>query len=122
MIGGVYGYAVIGVVVGGLGLACYGLYQRGEAAQARAADLERQRDTAIQAVKDSEEVNAKLRASAKLTDGILVAKDARIAQLLRGQRALKGELNELKKDVPQADRDCLDRSLPPSFADRLRGS
>lgn len=117
---GVYLYAGIAVVVGVLGLACYALYQKSEAAEARAADLERQRDTAIQAVKDSEAEAQRVKDRAKKLDAALVARDGRLRVLEATNRNLKGEVNALKKTLPAEDQACLDRPLPDSLVKRLR--
>lgn len=120
MIGGLYGYAAGALVIGALGLGCYALYQKSEAAEARASDLERQRDTAIQAVKDAEADKAALKARNKALDDALVARDGRVKALEAAKRKLEGELNETKKTLPPEDQACLDRALPPALAERLR--
>jgi hypothetical protein len=115
-------YVVGAAVIAGLGLASYGLYQRGEAisAKARVAEVTGQRDRAIQAVKDSEEANARLKALNKSLDDALVARDSRLKALDAAKRKLAKELDEIKQTLPLADQECLDRELPESLANRLR--
>src|SRR5947208_2720294 len=122
MLTGVKLYAAIGILVliAGLGLTCYGLYYKAKAAEARSHELEGQRDRAIAAVKAGEEANAKLRALSEALNAAIVERDKRAKALEDAKRRIGKELDEIKKTLDEADKACLDRSVPPAIDLRLR--
>jgi cell division protein FtsX len=122
MIGGVYGYAVTAAVVAGLGLGCYALYQRSEAANAKLQAAEERNAQLTVAVTESEAQNAALVAANVALDATLVDQAKRRDELAAAKRRTEKELNELKKSLPKEDQDCLSRPLPESIAGKLRGS
>lgn len=120
MIGGLYGWAAIGLVVAGL--SGYGAYQkqRAEAATSRQEMAEGQRDRAIQLVKESEATVQAMRKANKWLNDAIDIRDKRAKELEAAKRKLKGELDEIKKTVPPEDQSCMDRPMPPAILDRLR--
>lgn len=119
MIGGWYGYAAIGVVVAGLGLGCYALYERGNAATAKLQAAEERNAQLTVAVQESEAENAALKVRAKVLDDTIANRDKRIRDLLKANGAIKGELDAIKKTLPAEDVSCLDRPLPGALRLRL---
>lgn len=109
----------VAVVIGGLSLASYGLYQRSEAAIAKLEKVEADNATLTQAVKDSEEVNDALRVAARVLDETITQRDARWAALVAAHGKVKGEYDALKKSLPKEDQACFDRPLPPAVQLRL---
>jgi uncharacterized protein HemX len=115
-----YVVAAIAVLVLGLTGASYALYERGNAATARAEQVEAQLATAQSALAESEKDAAAARAETKRTDAALVEKDKRLTEMLAKERNVRAEYNRLKGLLDQKDKDCLDRPLPDGLASRLR--
>lgn len=113
-------YVVSAIVVAMLSLAGYGLYERGNAANARAEQAETRAAELTQSLQESEADKARMRADAKRTDAALVEKDNRLTVLLAKERNLRAEYEKLKGLLDQKDQDCLDRPLPDPLAARLR--
>ena len=115
-------YALLGVGAVVVALGGYGAYQyqRAEASNARAERAESRVAALTETLKGSEEENARLLAAGRALDAALVQRDKRARALEETKRKLQGELDELKAKLPQEDRECLDRALPPAIAERLR--
>lgn len=109
----------IAILVGGLALGSYGLYQRSEAAIAKLEKVEADNANLTQAVKDSEETNGILRVAARVLDETITQRDARLAALIAANGKVKGEYDALKKSLPKEDQTCFDRPLPPAIQLRL---
>ena len=114
----IYALAAAGV----LALGCYALYERGNAANARADSAEHLIDQFKVDLAESEADKANLKARNKALDATVKARDVRVKELDDAKRAIKGELDELKESAAKEDQDCLDRDLPDAFAKRLRDS
>lgn len=117
-----YASIAVAVVVGGLTITAYALYERGNAASARAEAAEERVATLKQTVIEQEADKEALRVAAEVLDATLVQRDRRNAELETRNRKAKEELNALRQTLPKEDQDCLDRALPDSLAKRLRDS
>lgn len=115
-------YALLGVGLVVVGLGGYAAYQkqRAEAADARASVAEIRAEQLSNALEVSEEEAAKARAAKQALDAAIVDRDKRAKALEAARRKLAGELDALKKTLPQEDQSCLDRPLPPAVLERLR--
>lgn len=117
-----YVLAAIGIVVAGLSLACYVLYQKAEISEARAKDALGQRDRAIAAAKANEATIKLLEVRRDALDKTLVAQNKRERALQAKAAELKRELDDAKSKLSEEDKACLDRSLPDPLASRLLDS
>jgi hypothetical protein len=119
---GVLPYVLVAAVLAFAGLSLAVAYYKNSAARAQAeATLARdQRDRAIQAVKDAEEANQKLKALNEALDAAIVERDKRAKALEDARQKARREINELKTKLDAADQACLDRDLPPALLERLR--
>ena len=116
---GGYLYAGVALLVAGLSLACYALYQRGNAASARADAAEAKVSQLAQALQEGEAQIEALRVAAEVLDRQLVEIHRRERVLNDQKRRLQRELSELAKSLPKEDQDCLGRDLPDAIAERL---
>ena len=115
-----YVLVAVALLVGGLSLTVAYYRNSAQRADAEATLARDQRDRAIQAVKASEAANAKLKELNAALDKAIVDRDQRAKALEEAKRRISKELDELKKSLPQADQDCLDRDLPNALLERLR--
>lgn len=107
------------VAAGVLALGCYALYQRSEAADARADAAEHLASQFKQDLAQSEADKAALKSRSRQLDETVKARDVRVGVLENEKRAIKGELENIKRSVGKEDQSCLDRALPDAFAERL---
>jgi septal ring factor EnvC (AmiA/AmiB activator) len=71
-------------------------------------------------LKESEADAAAVAARNKQLDAQIRARDGRLKELADAKRNLAVELDALKATLPEADKSCLDRPLPPALIERLR--
>ena len=115
-----YALAAIGLVIAGLSVAVWGYRYKAQAAEARVHEVVGQRDRAIAAAKASEETVKRLGVLNDELNKAIVVRDKRAKELEAARRKIRGELDELKRTLSDADQACLDRSLPQPLIDRLR--
>jgi chromosome segregation ATPase len=115
-------YALLagGIVVAVLSLACYALYERGNAANARADAQEKRANGLAAEVASANETIEALQVAARVLDEQLVKIRAREATLNVQKQKLQQEYDALTAKQSEADKACLDRDLPDAFAERLR--
>ena len=115
-------YAMVAAGVAFVATAGYAAYQyqRAESAATKQTMAEGQRDRAFQAIKDQEAQMAEVLRYQKILDDTVDQQVARLKEANAAKQKLRGELDEAKKPLPQADKDCLDRQLPLSLLERLR--
>jgi septal ring factor EnvC (AmiA/AmiB activator) len=113
-----YALAAIGLAL--LLATGYGLYQRGNAAVARAESAEAVAAQFKQDLAESEADKALLREMQKRLDSAVRERDARLKALQKTLGELDAEYEKLEKSVGKEDQDCLRRGLPDAFAERLR--
>lgn len=115
-----YALLGVGVVVVGLSLTSYALYERGNAANERADAAEGRVASLTQAVEAGQVENNLLREARRKLDVQLVERDKRARDLAETKRKLQGELDEIRATLPAPDRECFDRPIPPAILERLR--
>ena len=116
----IHPYALAAVVVGGLALTSATFYYKAKAADARADAAVAAQERLEQALLESEANNAELRQRRKDLDAAIRERDKRYAALQEAKRTLDAEYEKLRGEATQEDQACLDRDLPPAFAERLR--
>lgn len=119
---GIYLYAALGVVVlvAGLSVAVWGYRHKAAAAEARLDEVVGQRDRAIAAAKANEEAAKRLIQLNEALNAAIVERDKRAKALEEAKRQIARELHDLRRTLPQADQDCLDRPLPDALSEWLR--
>jgi chromosome segregation ATPase len=117
---GFYLYAAIGVLV--LLAITYALYERGNAANARAEAAEKRAEQLAQEVTQANETIEVLTVAARVLDEQLVKIRDREAKLNVQKQKLQQEYDALTAQQSEADKACLDRDLPDAFAERLRNN
>jgi hypothetical protein len=113
-------YVVGAIAVAFLSLGAYGLYQRGNAANARAESAEALVESYKADLAASEADKALLREMQRKLDVAVRERDKRYDELQKAKNALAGEYAKLRDKVDEVDKNCLDRELPDSFRERLR--
>lgn len=108
------------VAAGLMALVSWGLWYKAEAADGRAKSAEHLAAQYRTDLAESEADKDALKARAKVLDTTVKAREARMGVLEHEKRAIKDELDGLKKSVAPEDQSCLDRRLPDAFAERLR--
>jgi chromosome segregation ATPase len=118
----IHPYVLIGsaVVVGGLALSTYAMYQKASAADARADAAVAVSEELKQSLVESESQNAELRQRRKDLDAIVRERDSRVQNLEAENKSRDEAYDKLRAEVSQEDQDCLARPLPPALAERLR--
>ena len=119
---GVQIYVALGVLalIAGLGAAVWGYRHKAAAAEARLHEVVGQRDRAIATAKANEEAALRFKQLNEALSEAVAEREKRAQALEVAKRKIKGELDALKATLPQADKDCLDRGIPPALDLRLR--
>jgi cell shape-determining protein MreC len=115
-----YAYVFGAVVVGGLALSTYAMYQKASAADARADAAVAVAEELKQTLVESESQNAELRQRRKDLDALIRERDSRVQNLEAENKSRDEAYDKLRAEVSQEDQDCLARPLPPALAERLR--
>jgi hypothetical protein len=119
---GVNAYVLAAVGLALIGLSGYAGYQhqRGNAALAERDSARAVAKQLKESLAESEAAQQALREAAKRLDEAVRVRDQRLIELERAKRNLNAAYAELKKQVGEADRACLDRDLPDAYVERLR--
>ena len=107
-------------VVAGLGIAVWVYKLKAEAAEARVEAVIGQRDRAIAAARANEEAALRFKALNDALSEAVAERDKRAKALEETKRKLKGELDAIRATLPEEDKSCLSRPLPPALDLRLR--
>jgi hypothetical protein len=115
-------YVLIGtaVVIGGLSLSTYAMYQKASAAGAREAAAVAIAEGLKQNLVASEANNAELRQRRKDLDAIVRERDSRVQNLEAENKSRDEAYDKLRAEASEADKGCLARRLPDSYVERLR--
>lgn len=115
-------YVLLGsaVVVGGLALTSYAMYQKASAADARADAAVAVSEELKQSLAESEADKEAMRQRGKELNAIVRQRDARVQDLEAENKSRDEAYEKLRAEASEADQACLARSLPPAIAERLR--
>lgn len=108
------------LTVGVLSLTSYAMYQRSEAADARADSAVALQKQFQQDLAESEADKALMRLRGKELDAIVRERDSRVSNLQAENQSRDEAYEKLRAEADAKDQECLSRALPPAIAERLR--